>query len=140
MAAEKSFSVLGEQIEILVGGETSGGKSVTFTELVPPGGGPPPHSHQHEDETFFVLEGEFEFTENGRTVERRVGESFHAERGAVHAFRNSGEKNGKLLIFVAPAGIDRFFEDISVLEMPRDVPKLMDIGARYGITFQLPGA
>lgn len=138
--AERTFNILGEQVEILVSGETSGGKSVTFTELVPPGGGPPPHSHKHEDETFFVLQGEFAFTENGKTVKRGVGESFHAARGAVHGFRNSGATDGKLLIFVAPAGIDRFFEEISGLEMPRDVPKLMEIGARYGIEFQRPAA
>ncbi len=140
MAREKSFSVLGEEIEILVGGGTSGGRSVTFTELVPAGGGPPPHSHQNEDETFFVLEGEFEFTESGRAVKRVAGESFHATRGAVHAFRNSGEKDGKLVIFAAPAGIDRFFEEISVLALPQDLPKLMEIGARYGIEFARPDA
>jgi uncharacterized cupin superfamily protein len=28
---------------------------------VPAGGGPPPHIHRNEDETFYVLEGEVEF-------------------------------------------------------------------------------
>lgn len=140
MAAERSFMVLGEQIEILVSGKTTGGTSATFTEVTPPGGGPPPHTHQNEDETFFVLEGEFEFTENGTTLTRRAGESFHAKRGGLHAFRNSGSSDGKLLIFVAPAGLDRFFEEISVLAMPQDAPKLMEIGMRYGIAFAPPKA
>lgn len=87
-----------------------------------------------------MLEGEFEFTEDGKTVKRRAGESFHASRGSMHAFRNSGGKDGKLLIFVAPAGLDLFFEEISVLSMPQDAPKLMEIGTRYGIAFALPAA
>jgi uncharacterized cupin superfamily protein len=29
--------------------------------IVPPDGGPPPHIHRNEDETFYVLEGEVEF-------------------------------------------------------------------------------
>lgn len=140
MAAERSFMLLGDRVDILVSGKTTGGKSTTFTEVVPPGGGPPPHSHRNEDETFFVLEGEFEFTENGNTVKRKAGESFHAARGSVHGFRNSGASDGKLLVFVAPAGLDRFFEEICVLNMPQDAPKLMDIGERYGIVFAPPGA
>lgn len=140
MRPERSFLLLGDQIDILVSGETTGGKSATFTETVPPGGGPPPHSHRNEDETFFVLEGEFEFTESGKTLRRTAGESFHAPRGAVHGFRNSGATTGKLLIFVAPAGLDRFFEEVSVLSMPRDVPKLIEIGERYGIVFAPPNA
>jgi len=138
--AERSLRILGNRVEILVSGETTGGRSTTFTEEVPPGAGPPPHSHRNEDETFFILQGEFEFTENGATVKRRAGESFHARRGAVHGFRNSGTSQGKVLVFVAPAGIDRFFEEISALSMPQDAPKLMQIGERYGIAFASPHA
>jgi hypothetical protein len=36
MAAERSFMILGDRIDILVSGETSGGRSTTFTEIVPP--------------------------------------------------------------------------------------------------------
>jgi hypothetical protein len=53
----------------------------------------------------------------------------------LHGFRNSGRTTGKLLIFVAPAGLDLFFEAISVLSMPQDTPKLMEIGSRYGVEF-----
>lgn len=57
----KTFKVFGEPVEVLIPGEMTGGSSITLTQVSPPGGGPPPHSHQNEDETFFVLEGQYEF-------------------------------------------------------------------------------
>jgi quercetin dioxygenase-like cupin family protein len=40
----------------LVTGEESGGAYFAMEAIVPPGGGPPPHIHTLEDETFYVLE------------------------------------------------------------------------------------
>jgi hypothetical protein len=62
----KSFKVFGEPVEVLVNGDMTEGLSATLLQTSPPGGGPPPHTHQNEDETFFLLEGEFEFLENGK--------------------------------------------------------------------------
>jgi len=36
----------------LVTGEQTGGAYFVMEALVPPGGGPPPHIHRNEDETF----------------------------------------------------------------------------------------
>jgi hypothetical protein len=53
MTAIKSFPVLGDQVDMLVTQDMTGGASATLVETSPPGGGPPPHQHQNEDETFF---------------------------------------------------------------------------------------
>jgi mannose-6-phosphate isomerase-like protein (cupin superfamily) len=46
-----------EEVIIHLDGERTDGKLTMWTEVTPPGGGPPPHYHLNEDETFRVLEG-----------------------------------------------------------------------------------
>lgn len=136
MKPVKTFEVFGEPVEIFVTGEMTGGKSSTFTQSSPPGGGPP-HSHQHEDETFFVLEGEFEFLSNGNWLKVPPGETFHAARGSVHTFRNAGSTTGKILVFTTPGGFEKYLEEISVLSIPQDMQQLLAVSERYGITFPM---
>ena len=135
MAPVRSFAVFGEPVEILVSGEMTGGLSTTMIQRSPPGGGPPPHSHQNEDETFWVIEGDYEFLNDGAWVQRSAGESWHARRGSVHTFRNAGTSDGKILVFVAPAGVEIYLEEISALAMPQDMAQLITISERYGIAF-----
>jgi hypothetical protein len=40
-----------------------------------------------------------------------------------------------MLVFVTPAGMEKYLEEISVLAMPQDVAQLMAISVRYGISF-----
>jgi hypothetical protein len=42
-----------------------------------------------------------------------------------------------MLIFVAPAGLENYFEEIAPLSMPWDLAQLLDISERFGISFQL---
>jgi quercetin dioxygenase-like cupin family protein len=134
----KTFPVFGEPVEVLIPGESTGGLSTTLTQVSPPGGGPPPHSHQNEDETFFPLEGDYEFLHGGEWRKVKPGQAIHAKRGSVHTFRNVGTQTGKMLIFVAPSGIEKYLEEISVLALPADMPQLLAISERYGIAFQQP--
>src|SRR5579864_5548401 len=43
-------------------------RSVSFVGHTPPQAGPPPHRHSREDESFYVLEGEYEFVLGGQTI------------------------------------------------------------------------
>jgi quercetin dioxygenase-like cupin family protein len=135
VSSVKLFRVFGEPVEVLVSGEMTGGLSATLTQVSPPGGGPPPHSHTHEDETFFVLEGEYEFLKDGHWVRAEPARAIQAMRGSVHTFRNSGSTPGKMLVFVVPAGMEKYLEEISTLSIPEDMAKLLTISERYGISF-----
>ena len=135
MNALKTFKVFGEPVEVLIPGEATGGLSTTLTQTSPPGGGPPPHSHTHEDETFYVLEGEYEFLEDGQWHKAEQGRAVLAKRGSVHTFRNVGNSTGKMLVFLTPAGLEKYLEEISSLSMPHDAAQLMAISERYGTDF-----
>lgn len=128
-------------------GDTTGGANALFDSLVLPGGGPPPHIHTRETESFYVLEGEFEFLAGDRWIKAAPGSFVHVPTGALHTLKNVGEGVGRLLTLVVPAGLERFFEeagepgtDISSPPGPPDIEKLLETAARYGIEFPPPPA
>lgn len=82
-----------------------------------------------------MLEGEYEFLHGNEWRKISPGRAIHALRGAVHTFRNVGTTTGKMLVFVTPAGMEKYLEEISVLTMPQDMAQLLATSERYGIAF-----
>ena len=56
----KKVNILGTAMLIRVRGRDTGGSVAVVETHDLPGGGPPPHIHYCEDETFQILEGEYE--------------------------------------------------------------------------------
>src|SRR5919107_2049874 len=84
-----------------------------FEDEVPPESGPPPHLHRSQDETHYVLEGQFEFVLGERKVNAGVGSVVYVPRTTVHAFTNIGTQKGKLLFIETPAGpVEQFLEEV----------------------------
>lgn len=126
-------------------GEDTGGAYALFDSLVLPGGGPPPHIHHREAESFYVLEGEFEFLAGDCWIKAAQGSFVHISKGSLHTLRNAGDEVGRLLTLVVPAGLDEFFEeagepgtDISSPPGPPDVEKLLKTAEKYGMEFPPP--
>lgn len=137
----KPLAVVGDVIRVLLGGAASEGKSAMIEETSPPGGGPPPHVHAHEDETFYVLEGEVEFLLGDRWTPVSPGTSVWGPRGVAHTFRNVGSAPSRVLAVLTPAGFERFFEEVDRLSQsgPPAPEQLVALGQRYGLTFLPPG-
>ena len=134
MKPVKSLTIFGETVEILVDGSMTAGTSAVTVQLTPPGGGPPLHSHTREDETFTVLEGEFELFSDGEWHKLPVGDLFFAPRGGIHTFRNAGKTMGKIAVFISPAGMEHFFEALAGLTPEKDMPRILEIFAEYGLS------
>jgi quercetin dioxygenase-like cupin family protein len=132
----KTLNVLGEQIDLIVTGEMTNGASAFLIQMTPPGGGPPPHQHTREDETFIVLEGEFKFLENGKWRSVSKDEFIFSPRGSVHTFRNVGSTMGKVAFFLAPAGFEEFFEQIQGYSH-HEMSKILEVAGRFGLIFHL---
>lgn len=68
----KRIGVAGGNYRIIISGDETEGNYAVIEMLVPPGGGPPPHSHPDIQEMFHVLEGELLFkTEVGKTMVKK---------------------------------------------------------------------
>lgn len=121
------------------GRETGGVVSAVESHDVP-GGGPPPHIHEREDETFQILEGEYEWTVGGKRFVAGKGATIFAPRGVPHTYRYIGAKPGRLMCVITPAGFEGFFEEIGRMtpEEQQDIPRVIAIGEKYGLRFPPP--
>ena len=91
------WNVLGTDMLCKVRSEETGGAYAILENIVAPQDGPPPHIHNHEDEVFYVVEGEFEILIGEKTIVAKKGDLAIVPRGTVHAFRNIGSGRGRLI-------------------------------------------
>jgi len=136
----KTFKVFGETVEILVTSESTNNSFCMLVQTSPPSGGPPPHIHKFEDEIFTVVEGDFEIFDGKQWTKVPPGEQVHTLRNQVHTFRNCGKTPGKMHCVAIDGRLDEYLEAISPLEIPRDMPRLLEISNKYGITFFPPAS
>jgi mannose-6-phosphate isomerase-like protein (cupin superfamily) len=147
--AGRTVAVVGDVYRFLATGEDTNGKYALWEALVPPGGGPPPHVHSREEEGFYVLEGEITFTMGDQRLVATAGMFANMPVGTPHAFRNESGKVAKMLISVAPAGLEQMFFEFGVplaegatTALPptkEEIEKLLAVAPRYGIEIRLPG-
>jgi quercetin dioxygenase-like cupin family protein len=124
----------GDLYTFLVTGEESGGAYFSMLAVVPPLGGPPPHTHQNEDETFYVLDGTPSFRLGDERFVAGPGDFVNVPKGVVHNFRNFSDEPMRMILTFTPAGIEKFFEE--TLERAYDLTQqcpdnLAEVGARY---------
>jgi quercetin dioxygenase-like cupin family protein len=144
----RTVSLVGDVYRFLATGEDTNWKYTLIEALVSPGGGPPPHVHSGEEEGFYILEGEITFTINGERVVATAGMFANMSVGTPHSFKNEGNKPAKMLVSVAPAGLEKMFMEIGVplaegatTALPptkEDIEKLQAIAPKYGIEIRLP--
>jgi quercetin dioxygenase-like cupin family protein len=106
-----------------------------------PGSGPPPHIHHSVDEIYCLLEGQLEVLDGERPFEANAGSIFHIPKGTLHAWRNATTKLVRTLLFITPAGFERFFEEAGMPgtdlssppppPTPEDFQRMVDLGRKY---------
>jgi quercetin dioxygenase-like cupin family protein len=144
----RTVAVVGDVYRFLATGEDTGGKYALWEALVPPGGGPPPHVHSREEEGFYVLEGEITFTVNGERVVAAAGTFANMPIGTPHSFKNESGQPARMLISVAPAGLERMFFEVGVPlaegattaapPTKEEFAKLLAVAPKYAIEIRLP--
>lgn len=129
----ETFYGPGDTYRFLVTGEETGGAYFAMEAFVPPGGGPPPHIHSHEDETFYVVEGEIRFLLGDEWVVGAAGAFVSVPRGTVHCFTNASDTPARVILTFTPAGMEHFFrETLERAYDPENPPDNIDaVTARY---------
>lgn len=145
----RTLAVVGDVYRFLATGEETGGKYAMWETIVPPGGGPPPHIHSREEEAFYILEGEITFQVGDATFKAEAGTFANMPIGSLHTFKNDTDRPARLLITVAPAGLEKMFfevgQPIRLDEAPprpsqAEIEMLLAVAPRYGVDIVLPGA
>ncbi len=128
--------VLGTQVRFLCEAQDTGNAWSLMEVTLPLGSGPPPHKHAW-DEAYFVMGGELVFTLGDEVFTAQAGDFVYTPGGVVHGFSGASTEPARVLIFDAPAHAGTFFKrvDREVEELPRDLPKVLEIGRRTGIEF-----
>jgi quercetin dioxygenase-like cupin family protein len=135
----KALNVIGNAITIKIHGRDTGGALCVIESVDQPGAGPPPHRHQREAETFHVLEGEYEFTCDGKRLRASPGATVFAPQGRAHSYKNIGPRPGRLLVAITPAGFEGFFEEVGALSpAAQQIPTVIALGKKYGLEFLPP--
>jgi quercetin dioxygenase-like cupin family protein len=133
-------NVLGIPMVVRIHGRDTAGVVSAVESHDVPGGGPPPHIHTREDETFQVLEGDYEFTVAGSSFVAGKGATIFAPRGIPHTYRYLGQAPGRLMCVITPAGFERFFEAVGALtpEQQQDIPRVLGIAKEFGLEILPP--
>jgi mannose-6-phosphate isomerase-like protein (cupin superfamily) len=120
---------------------TDGPDAPVFYEYVSEPGavGPPQHVHHAHDETFYVVEGSYEFTLGRETVLMPAGAFLFLPRGTPHTFRNAGDDLGCIVGTFAPGRFANYFRELAEIidatGAPPDRESWTALYARYDTTF-----
>ncbi|HEX5398681.1 MAG TPA: cupin domain-containing protein [Verrucomicrobiae bacterium] len=136
----KAVNILGIPMLIRIHGRDTGGVVSVVESRDVPDGGPPPHIHQREDETFQIIEGDYEFTVGGRTILAKPGTTLFAPRGIPHTYRYLGKTPGRLMCVITPSGFEGFFEEIGAMSPPQqqDIPRVLEVAKKFGLEILPP--
>jgi quercetin dioxygenase-like cupin family protein len=122
--------------------ETNGALAIAELEA-DPALGPPPHIHRDADESFYILEGTFDFSLDGRPFSAGAGSFVQLPRGVVHTHSAGGGTPARALVIQSPAGVERFIAEAgSVATDPSRRPappdpaalgRIVAVAAKHGI-------
>jgi quercetin dioxygenase-like cupin family protein len=133
----RALNVVGEKITVLASKAATQGYEI-FLQQGDEGTGPPPHSHDW-DESFYIIKGNVEVSYGDKTITATPGTLVHVPAGTIHAFRF--EAGGGEMISVAgqTSKAAEVFTTIDheVPEGALDIPKMVALAEKYGVTLHI---
>lgn len=147
LGGDASYWSMGMLVTWLAERKDTNGSFALAEGLIPKGAEPPPHTHTHEDESFYIVEGGMSLRVGGQTMEAKPGDLVYLPRGIEHSFELR-TPTAKALFFITPAGLEEAFKQLSEPardltlppppEEPPDVEGMMAIFEAHGVEFASP--
>ena len=108
----------------------------------------PWHVHHHEDEAFFIIEGEMTFYIGDKVIKAKAGDYVMGPKDIPHMYTVDSPGHVRLLMIFSPSGFEGFVRATSVpatsLVPPPpetvniDFNQVVDLAAQYGAEFVEP--
>lgn len=118
---ENSVHYIAHTFSFLSTGEETGGAFSLVHCYFRKGFTAPPHYHQLEDESFYLLEGEIDFYVGDQKVKAAVGDFIVLPKNIPHHFDLVTE-TAKALMLITPSGFEVFFKEFGrpaeTIELP----------------------
>lgn len=140
-----AYWLAGDTYTVRFAGEHADDKLAVVHFDIPPGGGPIPHVHGRDFESFFIIDGEVELYADGAIVTGHVNDVAVLPINIPHCFKNRTDTRAQMIAVVAPAGFDRFIAEAGVPARPGESAppvnddekkRLIATAPKYGITLR----
>ena len=138
----KSGSLGSIGVRFMIDGDEAGGDFSLVEHPMPPRAlAAPLHRHNREDEYSYVLEGRMGALLGDEVLEAGPGDLVFKPRGEWHTFWNAGEEPARILEIIAPAGFERFFDELVELggAAQADPQAMAELCGRYELEMD-PGS
>ena len=141
----RCYWVLGDHYRMVLTGEETGGAYALVEITLNGQQGPPLHSHRGMNEGFLVLEGSISVRLGSSDAILRAGSFANIPAGQPHTFHKISAERTRILLTIAPAGIENFFieigtpatDDIPPDPDPAVMENIMRLAPQYGLDLLL---
>lgn len=100
--------------------------------------GPELHMHLHQDETFYVVEGEYLFQVGDEKQTLKAGDTIFLPRKVQHTWLQLSDK-GKLIYLLQPAGqLEDFFKKMNAFKRPPTTEEIKKVMSETGMQMMGP--
>jgi quercetin dioxygenase-like cupin family protein len=111
---------------------------------ISPGGGSPSHIQTREYMGYYILDGELVFDIEGKQVISKAGTVINIPPNVIRSFKNNTDNVVRVLIMIAPAGMEKLFEEVGTEVFDINIAKtssssdeekkrLIEISKKYGV-------
>ena len=130
-------------IRFMIGGEeTQGNFALVEYRIGPRALAAPMHTHEHEEEYTYVLEGEVGVQIGEEVLVAKPGNLVFKPRGVPHAFWNAADELARALEMISPSGFERYFAELAPLfppanQGPLDEEAVDAVREKYGLEMDM---
>jgi quercetin dioxygenase-like cupin family protein len=131
----KPFDFYGAKFTIKVLTSETNGSYTILDVIHPPNVGPASHMHPKGSETFYIIEGDYEFILDEESLKGKPGDVIFVPKGTPHRFV-VGYKGGHALV-ISPPELEFYFFKVSELLDKGEISHMKEsnIGKQYGQVF-----
>ena len=141
---KNSYWYIGHLMSILISSKDTNGAYSLIHGYEIKGLEPPPHVHTKEDESFYILDGEINYTVDEEVFNARRGDWIFLPRNVQHSFQVQSDQ-AEVIIQLSPGGFEEYFKEMSdpakaLIIPPRpqgppDVKRIIETASKYGVKF-----